>query len=233
MKPLSEQDHYEVLEIEYGAAPEEVDRAYRVAQATYAEDSVALYSVFGGEDASALRERVELAWSVLSDVEQRRSYDRLLASGATPADAHAESTFESTRDTRSRVDGISPYAITPRPAPALAVTPRPLPVAVLEPFEPGEAGEDAIDGASLRRARIQRGLELGDIANVTKINPAYLRFLEEERFEDLPAPVYVRGFLNAYLRCCGIDPTLPIPIYMSRYEAGRTTQQKGRVAGRV
>jgi flagellar biosynthesis protein FlhG len=233
MKPLSDQDHYEVLELEYGAPPEEIERAYRVAQATYAEDSVALYSVFGGEDASVLRQRIELAWSVLSDVERRRNYDQLLSTGTSPVDAHHESVVEFATDPTPRFSGISPYAITPRPAPALAVAPRPLPAAVLEPFEPDAEGPNALDGASLRRARVRRGLELGDIANVTKINPTYLQFLEDERFEDLPAPVYVRGFLNAYLRCCGIDPAVPTSTYMSRYEAGRAAPKKGHVAGRA
>ncbi len=231
MKPLSDQDHYEILEIEYGASPEEVERAYRVAQATYADDSVALYSVFGGEDASALRDRIELAWSVLSDVEARRNYDRELSAGGGQPNAGAA--FAPFDEYREQDAGISPYAISPRPAPALAVAPRPLPVTVLEPFECDPEDGDSLGGASLRRARIRRGLDLSEIANVTKINPTYLQFLEEERFEDLPAPVYVRGFLNAYLRCCGVDPAIPVPAYMARYEAGRSSQPKGRVAGRV
>ena len=32
-------------------------------------------------------------------------------------------------------------------------------------------------------------MELEDIAAITKINPAYLQFIEEDRFSELPAPV--------------------------------------------
>jgi curved DNA-binding protein CbpA len=34
VKSLAEQDHYEVLEVRRGATPEEIERAYRMAQAT-------------------------------------------------------------------------------------------------------------------------------------------------------------------------------------------------------
>ena len=45
MKPLSEMTHYEILEIPPDAPPDEVDRAYRMAQATWGEDGLATYSL--------------------------------------------------------------------------------------------------------------------------------------------------------------------------------------------
>lgn len=244
MRPLAEQDHYEVLEVPRDASFEDVERAYRVAQAAYAEDSVALYSVFGGEDAQALRDRIELAWSVLSDVERRRAYDALLgqddaAPSAAPL-ALRERFHDGGFDEPPRPIAIEPDApLAPPPAferpPIRPERPplRPLATAVLEPVDAHEdvsGGE--LDGAALRRARQRRGLELEQIANVTKINPMYLRCLEDERFEDLPAPVYVRGFLVSYLRCCGIDPVSAVPSFMARYEAMRD-ERSGRGSGRV
>ena len=46
MKPLSEQDHYEVLEVPRGASSEELRRAYQLAATTYREDSMAGYSIY-------------------------------------------------------------------------------------------------------------------------------------------------------------------------------------------
>ena len=73
MKPLSEQDHYETLEVGGEAGLDEIERAYRLARATYADDSLAGYSVFGQGDAAAIRERIETAYRVLSDPEARRA----------------------------------------------------------------------------------------------------------------------------------------------------------------
>ena len=50
MKPLSEMTHYEVLEIGSEASPAEIERAYRVAQATWGEDALATYSLFEDGD---------------------------------------------------------------------------------------------------------------------------------------------------------------------------------------
>jgi cytoskeletal protein RodZ len=53
------------------------------------------------------------------------------------------------------------------------------------------------------------------------VNPTYLRFIEDDDFENLPAPVYVRGFVSAYARCLGLDPARVVTDYMERFEAAR------------
>lgn len=60
-------------------------------------------------------------------------------------------------------------------------------------------------GQQLREARQSRGLSIDEVAGGTRIRPAYIRALEEERFGDLPAPVYVRGFLRNYATFLGLD----------------------------
>ena len=92
-----------------------------------------------------------------------------------------------------------------------------------------DAGE--FGGAQLRRLRMNRGIELEDVAEVTKVNPTYLRFIEEERFDDLPAAVYVRGFVLGYADCIGLDGAEVARLYMSRYEESRQ-QSKRRLFGR-
>jgi cytoskeleton protein RodZ len=55
-------------------------------------------------------------------------------------------------------------------------------------------------GQSLRKARIARGIELGEVEQATRIRAKFLRALEEGRWDDLPAPVYTRSFLSSYAR---------------------------------
>jgi flagellar biosynthesis protein FlhG len=59
-------------------------------------------------------------------------------------------------------------------------------------------------------------VELEDISVTTKINETYLRFIEENRYQDLPAPVYVRGFLREYAKCLHLDPNRVTQSYMER-----------------
>ena len=65
--------------------------------------------------------------------------------------------------------------------------------------------DDVRLGVLLREARRRRGLTLADVHRDTRINPDYLEALEDERWSDLPAPVYARGFLRSYARYLGLD----------------------------
>jgi cytoskeleton protein RodZ len=75
-------------------------------------------------------------------------------------------------------------------------------------------------GNSLREARLRQGLDLAEIEQATKIRSRYLRALEEEQFELLPAQTYVKGFLKAYADQLGLDGDLYVEEFNSRYAVG-------------
>jgi cytoskeletal protein RodZ len=60
-------------------------------------------------------------------------------------------------------------------------------------------------GSSLRAAREQRQLQLPEIERATRIRAKYLRALEEERWDVLPAAAYAKGFLRTYADFLGLD----------------------------
>jgi hypothetical protein len=72
-------------------------------------------------------------------------------------------------------------------------------------------------GNSLREARVRRGIELAQAEQATKIRAKYLRSLEEERFELLPAQTYVKGFLRTYADYLGLDGQLYVDEFNSRF----------------
>jgi cytoskeleton protein RodZ len=71
-------------------------------------------------------------------------------------------------------------------------------------------------GKTLRQAREQRGLRLEDVARVTKISTRYLRAIENERFEALPAPFYARSCLREYADFLGLDSDRLVESYRER-----------------
>jgi len=224
MKGLRELDHYDALEVPPDATRDEVERAYRLLLATYAEDSLATYSMFGEDEAEAMRERVEEAYRVLSDPDLRRAYDEAQGGDEPGEEAPAED---------------DPVVLAPLAEAALArplVEARTRDLASFDHMADVDEHEDAADtpwdGARLRRARLTRGFEVDDVASATKISPAYLRFLEEERFDDLPAAVYVRGFIAAYARYLGLDAHAVSRSYTNRYEEHRRAKPKSRLLGR-
>jgi cytoskeleton protein RodZ len=72
-------------------------------------------------------------------------------------------------------------------------------------------------GNSLREARVRQQLELTEVEQATKIRARYLRALEEENFEALPAQTYVKGFLRTYADYLGLDGQLYVDEFNSRY----------------
>jgi len=72
-------------------------------------------------------------------------------------------------------------------------------------------------GNSLREARLRQGLEFPEIEHATKVRSKYLRALEDEHFEILPAQTYVKGFLRTYAEYLGLDGQLYVDEYNSRY----------------
>jgi cytoskeleton protein RodZ len=75
-------------------------------------------------------------------------------------------------------------------------------------------------GTSLREARLRQGLDFPALEESTKIRSKYLRALEEERFDLLPAETYVKGFLRTYAEQLGLDGQLYVDEYNSRYVTG-------------
>jgi cytoskeleton protein RodZ len=75
-------------------------------------------------------------------------------------------------------------------------------------------------GSSLREARLRQELDFPELEERTKIRPKYLRALEDERFEILPAPTYVRGFLRSYAEALGLDGQPFVDEYNSRFTVG-------------
>src|SRR5215211_1158257 len=75
-------------------------------------------------------------------------------------------------------------------------------------------------GTSLREARLRQSLDFPEIEQVTKIRAKYLRALEEEQFDVLPAQTYVKGFLRTYAEWLGLDGQLYVDEYNSRYVTG-------------
>jgi cytoskeleton protein RodZ len=75
-------------------------------------------------------------------------------------------------------------------------------------------------GNSLREARLRQHIELGEVEQQTKIRAKYLKALEDEQFQLLPAPTYVKGFLRNYADALGLEGQLYVDEYNSRFITG-------------
>ena len=60
---------------------------------------------------------------------------------------------------------------------------------------------------------MRQGIDYPSAEAETRIRSRYLRAMEEEQFDLLPDPSYVRGFLRAYASYLGLDPQLALDEY--------------------
>lgn len=77
-------------------------------------------------------------------------------------------------------------------------------------------------GEMLREARMRRRIDMTEVESATKIRGKYLRALENEEWDLLPGPTFVKTFLRTYAEYLGLDPRLLVEEYRQRYERPST-----------
>jgi beta-lactam-binding protein with PASTA domain len=81
--------------------------------------------------------------------------------------------------------------------------------------------DDKSVGAVLRAAREAKGITLGKAETATRIRQKYLAALEENRVDDLPEPVFVKGFLRNYALFLELDPDQILDQYRAEHNLQR------------
>src|SRR3712207_8164917 len=73
-------------------------------------------------------------------------------------------------------------------------------------------------GATLRETRMRQRIDITDMEVRTKIRAKYLRALENEEWDLLPGPTYVRSFLRTYAEALGLDAKLLVEEFKLRHD---------------
>jgi cytoskeletal protein RodZ len=68
-------------------------------------------------------------------------------------------------------------------------------------------------GIRLRELREAKGVSLDDIARSTRVGRRHLEALETDTWAELPAPVFVKGFIRAYCDFLDASPVEPLRLY--------------------
>lgn len=218
--------YYEVLRVSRGASISEIVAAYHAARGAFSKDSIAMYSLFSQDEADKVLSKLEEAYLTLSNIEKKREYDRSISNGNTaPA---------------LRRPNPQPQAPAPTPSPSAQPSlSSPLPDNVRF-FEPPTStptprmahGEDATDphltqpeiisGTFLKTIRERRSLSIEDVSRITKIPLRFLKAIEAENQKDLPAKVYVQGFIKNLAVLYKLDPAQTARTFTSLMETKKT-----------
>jgi cytoskeletal protein RodZ len=91
-----------------------------------------------------------------------------------------------------------------------------------------EANDAPSPGRFLREQRKRRGMTIEQLAAATKIPRRSLEMLEDDRYDALPGPVFVKGFLRCAARALGVDVQTVMDLLYERERAALSARRGGR-----
>ena len=200
-KPTEAQNLYELLEIYPGASEEEVRRAYKQVREYFGTDGLAVSGICTDAERDSYQQLAKQAHEILIDRTKRREYDKAMFPNGFPSGPAAR--YDDGRE---------------RPVGRVKMPHDALPSVELR-------DDQMVTGAFLGEIRRDRGIELVDISNRARISISYLKAIEDERFDDLPPPVYVRGFVIEYARYLKIDADRAVSDFMASMESHRSKKR--------
>lgn len=184
---------YEVLGVSRTATDDEIRRAYKRQREIFRDGGLSVISVVSPGALRSEQARIEEAYDTLLDPVRRRAYDL----STFPDDARVS---------------VAPQRATSASAAELSMLQAELSREI--------NAETQFSGALLRKVRESQGIELSDIAQRTKISVPHLAAIENEQAGDLPAPVYIQGFVQTVAKFLKLDPAQVSKTYMRRLREG-------------
>lgn len=194
---------YEILELNTNAAQHEITTAYERVKTTYSGDNPAIYTIFSDQEARELLSMIEEAYSILGNKTLRNIYDqRLLGqSKINPEDLTYDSILNASRliFQESKVD-IKKASFVRN-----------------EELEKEIADCDNWNGDMLKKVREYKNVTLERLSEIIKVNSYYIKAIEAMTPNNLPAPVFVRGYVVQMAKELGLDNKLVADSYMKNY----------------
>ncbi len=235
-------NYYEVLEVDPSATLQEIHNAYVRAKNAYSGDSTALYSLMSQEECDKILDQIEEAYSILGIAEKRREYDKArgfnqsytpegfqeeylsrpdykpvkqeIDRSVSTRNFHDEIIQEKARKEEfryqqehssrtesavSKIQAVKKFGLTFEEDPV---------------FEQEIENCSEFTGEFLSRIREYKGVSIERMADMTKISKTYIKHIEADDVENLPAVVYTRGFVYQYAKCLKLNPEMVATSYL-------------------
>ena len=208
MKTFENENFYQILQVPANARADEIKVAYRDALAIYEAESAATYSLFSEEQRERLLQAIETAFDCLINEEKRAAYNQMLIDTG-----QAESAIFSTQGQR-KMAAYSDTRTTSKEKSLSHWVQKKADTPEIKQLTEAMLSKEMLSGLDLKQLREAYGIDLTEIYAITKISGDSLRRIEANRFEDLPAEIYVKQFLKAYADVLQIDSGHVVDSYL-------------------
>ena len=201
-------DYYEILEVPQSATQQEIAIAYHKAKRTYSAQNPALYTIFDKSEADQLQNMIDEAFAVLGNDTYRNIYEKrrqakVFEEKDLSIEAIKAAGLELFADTNTKktVEASAPVSYT-----------------IDEQFEKEITNQTQWTGDFIRQVREYKKVSIESLNDKTKINTWYIQALEKMDANNLPAPVFVRGYVIQIARSLSLDDKLVTDSYMKIYK---------------
>ena len=196
---LVEQTLYDLFEVEPTVSEDELRRAYKRVWACFHPDHYATYGLYSRAQLEAQLNQFQSAFELLMDPKQRREYNLKTFPDGLPS-------------TRSAIAEV-PSRLTPT-------------FQTLVPQREARAHWNSSTppeqlGAALKLLREHFNLPLSVLHERSKISISMLELIEADDFQNMPAEVYLRGFIKELLLLFGINALVDLESYLRAYRVAR------------
>lgn len=218
MKRLTEQNYYNLLDISPDASFEEVRSAYDQAMSIYSTDSIPTYSLFTQKERKLMLSRLTEAYKTLTNSQLRKEYNHSLIEKRELSPKEIRSSLPENPDIdKGKLQEVSAESLIQKEE--IEENEHPPSGRSLDLFD----NQISVTGKRIKMIRTTKEISLEEIYKKTNIPQKTLEDIEEERFEKLPALVYLKGFLKTYAKILQVDQIEMVDGYMKRYLEWKNT----------
>ena len=213
MNTDSRNNYYDILEVTQSATQHEIVLAFERAKRTYSQQNPALYSVFTPDEAESLRKLIEEAYQVLSNQTYRNIYEKRLLSKSF---SESDLSLEAIKAASSILYADSVVKVSPI-GPAVSNS--------IDEFKQDREFEKKVDtctewsGGFLKEVREYKKVTIEQHQEQTKINPWYITAIEKMEPKNLPAPVFVRGYVLQIAKSLQLSEKTVADSYMKLFKS--------------
>ncbi|UYL10653.1 helix-turn-helix domain-containing protein [Bdellovibrio sp. SKB1291214] len=207
MEATTRYNYYEILELPASSPQHEVTAAYERARNTYSGENPAIYTIFSEHEAREFLVLIEEAYQVLGNKILRNIYDQRLLSGMASLN---DLTYASIVEASKKV--------------APTETAKPVEKKPANSYTKDEAMEAEIKaqenwtGEFIKKVREYKGITVERMSEITKINAWYVKAIEKTEPDNLPAIVFVRGYVVQIARALGVNDKVVADSYMKTFK---------------
>lgn len=208
MKIFEGKHYYEILKLPFHATSMDIKQGYLEALDMYEENALVTYALFSDEQRKELLRVIDEAYRTLSDEHMRVAYNEMLINTGQVAPDEFPMNVKSAAVTCS-----NDLQITQNRDLKQWVAQKSKESKVRLLIE-AITTKSLVSGADLKELREAMQIEMSDIFEVTRISKTTLEMIEQNRYADLPAEIYLKSFLRSYAQILQIDADRIVESYL-------------------